>query len=85
MKEYFFTFGLAHPLSNMVQIVIAPDEEFARFGMIELYGHKWGFAYDEHMAKHEGNTVTIGKHMYATTPKDIVVNEDNNVSVVTKE
>ena len=85
MNEYFFTFGVDHPLSGMVQVVIAPDGDCARFGMVRCYGQKWAFAYDAQDAMHEGTTVEIHGHKYTAIPRDIVVDEDNNVSVVTKE
>ena len=44
-NEYYFTFGIDHPLGGFVQQVSAPDEGAARRGMCRFYADRWAFCY----------------------------------------
>jgi len=64
---WWFTFGLAHPLSGMVQGVFASDETSAREVMHEFYGSVWSSCYKAHCPTYESELakITIGGEAYA--------------------
>jgi len=48
MKEiYYFTFGCGQPHEGWCQPILAEDGQVARAKMVELYGNKWSFQYNE--------------------------------------
>ena len=62
MRFYVFTFGLAHPLHNMLQGIYATSEQKAREVMGEFYGTKpWCACYEvrEPTAEERGGDVDV--------------------------
>jgi len=47
MKTWYFTFGCDHPLAKSVQPIRASSAWHARLKMIDMYGKKWCWQYDE--------------------------------------
>ena len=47
LKPFFFTFVQKHPLRDYWIEIHAPDDELARFEMVDLFGRKWAFQYDD--------------------------------------
>lgn len=69
MNLYWFTFGLAHPLSKMVQGVLATSEEKAREVMHEFYGNKWAFCYKGKHGDSLDHAIDLGGYLYGPIPK----------------
>lgn len=72
LTAYAFTFGLSHPLSDMVQIVMASNENAARVVMHQFYGDKWCGCYAVRTFK-RGEPVEVGGCFY--TPIEKVLRE----------
>lgn len=75
MKNFYFTFGLAHPFHAYVQKIRAKDENAARATMHEVYGTKWAFCYGPYADGEVENAeriVTLGDYKYMLTPQDLV-------------
>lgn len=76
LDEYYFTFGIDHPLADFVQQVSAPNETLARLGMHRCYADRWATCYraEECFPAVEGDRIVMP---YNTTmrrlPKKIVV------------
>lgn len=72
MRFYVFTFGLAHPLRNMLQGVYATSEQKAREVMREFYGTKpWCACYEVREPTHDelGGDVELMGHAYKLIPR----------------
>lgn len=78
-NEYYFTFGIDHPLANFVQQVSAPDETAARRGMCRFYEDHWASCYcaEECFPAVEGDRVVLPmRTVMQRLLKKIVVNGD---------
>ena len=47
MKNFYFTFGIAHPFGNFYVEVVAEDKDEARSVMFGIFGANWAFCYTE--------------------------------------
>lgn len=47
MKNFYFTFGRSSVLADYFQLIVAEDIEQATKKMVEQWGRKWAFGYDE--------------------------------------
>lgn len=77
-KNYYFTFGCAHPLSNYVQKISASCQRAARETMGNFYGDKWGFVYSDADAVEdgEGNVIIMGSYKYKLLPTPLAEGDD---------
>lgn len=50
MKEFIFTFGFGHALTNCFVAVKSENSNAAREEMFRVYGAKWAFQYDSREA-----------------------------------
>jgi len=78
-NEYYFTFGIDHPLAKFVQQVSAPDEGAARRGMCRFYADRWASCYraeDCFPAVEGGRVVLPLETVMQRLPKKIVVDGD---------
>lgn len=81
-NEYYFTFGIDHPLADFVQQVSAPNETLARLGMHRCYADRWSSCYraGECFPAVEGDRIVMP---YNTTmrrlPRKIVVCDENSI------
>ena len=71
-KNYYFTFGWAHPLRDYVQKVSASCQRAARETMDNFYGDKWGFVYSDAVEDGEGNVIITGKYKFKLLPIPLV-------------
>ena len=69
MNLYWFTFGLAHPLSKMVQGVRATNESRAREVMFEFYGNKFAFSYSGKDGEENEKELDLFGYKYTPIPK----------------
>ena len=78
-KDYYFTFGINHPLADFVQQVSAPDRMAARSGMYRFYADRWAFCYIEEEvspAEEDGCVVLPMNTVMKRLPDKIVVDGD---------
>lgn len=68
MNLYWFTFGLAHPLSKMVQGVRATSEPRARNVMFEFYGNKFAFCYSGKDGEEDEKEIDLFGEKYTPIP-----------------
>lgn len=82
MNEYYFTFGIDHPLTDFAQQVSAPDESLARRGMHRFYADRWASCYHakECFPAAEGDKIVLP---YNTTmrrlPMTIIVYDEDSI------
>lgn len=71
LSFWWFTFGMAHPLSDYVQGVFASSEENAREVMIRFYGHVWCSCYKKPAPIYQADVekVRLGMCTYRALPK----------------
>lgn len=81
VKCFYATFGLAHPLRNRVQRILAPDyggdatfEELARRTMNSFYGDRWAFLYGPFDVK-DSETVVLAGEVYLLVDNDLEAGE----------
>jgi len=79
LKAFYFTFGCGFPLSEHVQVVMAPNEAVARAGMFRYYADRWCACYpSDQVQKAEGGRVEIGKYWKYTPLAKIITAYDES-------
>ena len=82
-SEYYFTFGIDHPLADFVQQVSAPNETLARIGMHRYYADRWVSCYraEECLPAVEGDRVVMPCNTtMRRLPRKIVVCDENSIA-----